>query len=241
MESLRIARARRTSRRMVSIVATVGLMAGILAITAPTADAVTCLAKDGTQSNSNLQTIINGASTGDTIVIKGVCVGNFAIPGGGIATSLTLTGKGKKVTLNGNNAGPVVFVDTSETVTFKNLLITNGFGAKGGGGIVSDGTVNLTGATKVNGNRAYAGGGILNNGGTLNLGGKVQVDGNTATLGGGIYNFESTVTMNGHAQVNGNTATSDGGGIYNNGGTLVGAVAGGNVKSNNPDDIVTVI
>ena len=47
-----------------------------------------------------------------------------------------------------------------------------------------------------------------------------------------------TLTMGTHAQVNGNTA-SDGGGIYNfPDGVLVGGVAGGNVASNVPNDIV---
>lgn len=104
-----------------------------------TAGATTCLAKDGSVSNSNLQTIIDGAYTGDTIVITGTCVGNFSIPGGGSAASLTLVGKGE-ATLDGDHSGTVVHVRPSETVTLKNLLITNG-AADTGGGIYNDGAI----------------------------------------------------------------------------------------------------
>ncbi len=50
-----------------------------------------------------------------------------------------------------------------------------------------------------------------------------------------------TLTLQGHARVNGNTA-SDGGGIYNDlgdGGVLIGATAGVNVKFNLPNNIVS--
>lgn len=224
--------------RVLSILAILGLVAGMLALSS-TADAATCLAKDKAKSSSNLQSIIDGASTGDTIVIKGTCVGNFLIPGAGAATSLTLMAK-KKATLNGNHSGQVVNVGNNETVTFKNLLITNGhFGDYGGGIYNYMGTLHLTGTTHVNGNTGYRGGGIYNDEGTVILSGKAHVNGNTATPegGGGIYSYEGTVDLSGKAQVDGNTASTSGGGIYNDGATLVGAVAGVNVKSNHPDNI----
>ena len=68
------------------------------------------------------------------------------------------------------------------------------------------------------------------------------VTGNTAfTFGGGIYNVSiGTVTLI-DSTVTGNTvavAGGRGGGILNEcGGTLVGAVAGGNVFNNTPDNI----
>ena len=144
-------RERRTPRRMLSILATLGLMAGVFTITASSASATACLATDGVASSSNLQTIIDGALTGDTIRVKGTCVGNFAFPGGGTAASLTLWGKGQpKATLDGNQSGTVVAVSTSTTVTLKNVLVTNGNTAFSGGGICNSGTVNLIGNTQVN-------------------------------------------------------------------------------------------
>jgi hypothetical protein len=212
------AQERRTSRRMLSIIATFGLAAGMLATTVSTAGAAACLAKDGIASSSNLQSIIDGASTGDTIVIKGVCIGNFSIPGAGSAMSLTLVGKGTpKATLDGDNAGSVVRVGSLETVTFKNLLITNGNAVDGsgicsGGGIFNDGTIDLKGATQVNGNSAVNyGGGIYNNG-TVELSGHAQVNDNSALYGGGFESLRGTnVMLSGEAQVDGNEAYGAGG------------------------------
>ena len=78
---------------------------------------------------------IDFASTGDTITIKGTCVGNFQIPGGGTATSLTLLGKGRggKPILDGATTGSVVAV-SGANVTVKNLLVTNGLASYTGGG-----------------------------------------------------------------------------------------------------------
>jgi hypothetical protein len=182
-----------------------------------TAGATACLAKDGSVSNSNLQTIIDGANTGDTIVITGTCVGNFSIPGGGSASSLTLVGKGTPIaTLDGDHSGTVVHVGPSETVTFKNLLITNG-AADTGGGIYNDGAiVNLSRNAQVNGNNAATfGGGIWNERGTVNLS-AAQVNQNIASFAGiGIYNNYGTLNLSRNAQVNDNTGGNSGGGIYN--------------------------
>lgn len=83
------------------------------------------------------------------------------------------------------------------------------------------------------------GGGIFNDSYgsccTVTLNDTSSITGNTAGGdGGGIMNF-ATVTMAG-SSIHNNTASVEGGGIYNSG-TLIGAVAGGNVYSNNPDDI----
>src|SRR2546430_1085987 len=64
-----VTRERRTPRRMLSILATLSLMAGVFTITAASAGATACLATDGAASSSNLQTIIDGALTGDTITV----------------------------------------------------------------------------------------------------------------------------------------------------------------------------
>jgi hypothetical protein len=208
-------RERRTSRRILSILALSALVAGMVGITASTASAATCEAKDGMVSSSNLQTIIDGASTGDTILIKGTCVGNFVIPGGGSATNLTLVGQRRAVSLNtldGNGSGSVLEVDAGTTVTLKGLRITDG--------------------------NAFQGGGIFNDHGTVRLKGRTHVLGNTVTGdGGGIFNSVGNLFLSGKARVNGNTAAGYGGGIYNNVGALVGATAGVNVKSNTPNDI----
>jgi hypothetical protein len=111
----------------------------------------------------------------------------------------------------------------------------------GGGGILNGGTLVMRNHSTVRGNTALptSGGGGITNLGTLVMRGAASVRGNAVTDadGGGISNFGS-VTMNGSAYVTRNRAVNGtGGGIFNHAGTLVGAVAGGNVFDNIPDDI----
>lgn len=214
----------RTLRRICSILATVGLVGGMLAVTASTASAAQCKVKDGLTSYSDLQSAINGASSGDTIVVSGTCFVSFT----NIDKNLTLMAK-KTATLDGLGSPlPALFITGSATtVTIKNLVITHGgavgFGI-GGGGIFDDAglgsTVNLIGHTKVLDNTSTnQGGGIYVAGGTLNIGGHVQVSGNVAEAnGGGIASdFRSVVNIAGNAQVSGNMAGTTGGGIDNTG------------------------
>jgi hypothetical protein len=113
----------------------------------------------------------------------------------------------------------------------------------GGGGITNLDRVTLFGSASVSGNSGSEGaGGILNIAGKVTLNNKSSVDGNMTVHGngGGIYNrSRGAVTMNGASTITGNVAgpLGAGGGIFNNLGTLVGAVDGGNVFNNTPDNI----
>lgn len=122
------------------------------------------------------------------------------------------------------------------------------------GGIQNSGsgraTLIMNGSSTVTGNTAIDGGGIYNNGGRVTLNDSSSITGNTATgeFGGGIDNGGGTVTMNGSSSITGNSAggngvTGEGGGIFNQCGTLNGAVAppaaGANVYNNIPDNIDT--
>ena len=216
-------RARRTSRRLVSIVATGVLVAALLAVAGSTAGATTpsCWARDGlTPASSNLQSVIDGASSGDTIVIKGVCFGNYAI-----AKNLTLKGL-PKATLDGGGNGSVVTMTNEAAVTFTSLLITHGHAigdAGNGGGIYTDdgGTITLN-SSFVNGNVAdnYGGGIEINSGTTLTLNGFSQVNGNSAAISGGIDTYTSTIFLTDFSQMNGNHASVQSGGTDNYGGTM---------------------
>jgi hypothetical protein len=70
-------RERRTHRRMVSILATIGLVAGMLALLAPGANASKggCAAKNTTTGKNygNLQKAINAAASGTTLEVRGRC------------------------------------------------------------------------------------------------------------------------------------------------------------------------
>jgi hypothetical protein len=113
-----------------------------------------------------------------------------------------------------------------------------------GGGIYNEGTLTLRNDSSVRRNRTLSngsGGGIANLG-TLTMNGTSSVRRNIATDadGGGIFmtNTVARVTMNGQSSVRRNTAINGlGGGIFRRFGTLIGAVAGGNVSDNIPDDI----
>ena len=131
-------------------------------------------------------------------------------------------------TLNGNNEGTTLAINTAVPVTIENLMITGGNatdGANGGGiNIASGANVTLTDGALVSGNSTT---------------GKNNGSGN----GGGIYvASEATLTLAGSARVSGNTSirndddsqfeTGCGGGVYNLGTLFMygSAVIGDNTK-----------
>jgi hypothetical protein len=165
---------------------------------------------------STLQAAQNAASAGDTLGVKGTCVGSTTI-----SKNLTITGASTlgRATLDGNNAGSVLTVN-SGVVTLNGLTITNGNGGAGGG-IFNNGGALIVNNSSVNGNAGANTGGIFNLG-TLTLNNS-NVNGNTGLYTGGIVNPNGTLTLN-NSTVTGNTSTEtfdngDAGGI-NNGGTL---------------------
>ncbi len=113
-------------------------------------------------------------------------------------------------TLAGMGHGTVVTVRADATVKLKSLAIRGG-AASQGGGILNRGTLELR---------------------------DVSVQSNHATSGGGILNI-GQLALNGSSSVRNNTATVSGGGILNTG-TVAGAVCGGNVYGNTPDDCAQV-
>jgi hypothetical protein len=138
-------------------------------------------------------------TAGDTVMVKGTCVGTTTI-----SKSITVAGKSNPgfgiATLDGDNIGTVVTVSTGVTVAISNLTVTHGDGNSGGG--------------------------IFNDSGSLTLR-NVRVSGNTASNGGGIYNLTGSLTAV-NSTISDNTATSNdtppdpfvsfgGGGIFNGG------------------------
>lgn len=238
-----IPRPRRTTRRTLSILATIGLLSGVFAVAAGPATAAgpkTCWVKNTTLNTSYngttgsvLQDAIDAAGFDNTLQVRGRCVGNFRLT----TKTLTLVGKAKDgypvATLDGNGSGHVVlldfcppFVPCTTDITLTDLLITNGyFGGNTfndvGGGIYNNHAIlTLNGSTEVSGNHAAYGGGIASYG-TVTMLDSARVVGNTATLdGGGVYDVGGLLTLNDAAQVTGNVAVGSGGGIYQFGGTL---------------------
>jgi nitrous oxidase accessory protein NosD len=171
----------------------------------------TCAVTDSTQATSfsDLQSAINAATAGDTLNVRGRCAGNFVID-----RNLTLKGRPKPHhdTLDGNNSGIVVTVNSGVTAMITNLVITHGNNSSFGGGIQNSGRLTLNGSARVNYNSGGQGGGIENFG-SLSMTGAAQVEHNTAAFSAGIDSY-GPVTLTGHAHVNNNTATNSAGGIW---------------------------
>jgi hypothetical protein len=215
--------------------AVLGVVALSLTFAAPVggaAGAKACLVKNTTlhasyngASGSILQTAINEAGSGNTLEVRGRCVGNFLINNKSLTVVGIATHHYPVATLDGNASGSVVSLTFSGVVTLRDILITGGtaLGIYNNGGFVT-----LSGATRVEGNTG--GGGIANIDGGVTLNDSARVNGNTASgsdfsIGGGIYNHRGLVTLNGSAQVNDNTAIGapsfyGGGGIMNDQGVV---------------------
>ncbi len=204
-------RTRRDTDMVLRLLAGSALVAGMVGMAGSPASAAPakCQVKNLTTQvnyNGRLQSAIDAANNGDTIRVKGVCIGNFLIPGAGSVTNLTLVGQpGHKVrsTLDGNHSGTVLtvdFVTSSVHVTIKNLRITGG-----SLGIFNLGSLTLNGRSSVSENRGSG----IETPGSLIMNDRSSVSGNTDS---GIDD-EGAVTLNDHSSVRGNTGT-DGGGIF---------------------------
>jgi CSLREA domain-containing protein len=166
-----------------------------------------------------------------------------------LADTLTLDGSGRSVTVSGNHAVRVFYIQSGAVVTMSQLSIINGTTNTYGGGIFNDhGMVAVSHSTVSGNSAANGGGGIDNYGGTLaisdstvsgnatlggvggginNSQGALTVSNSTFSsnsagnggIGGGIHNTSGTATVS-NSTFSGNSASQYGGGIVNSGGTL---------------------
>ena len=173
-----------------------------------------------------LQEGIDAALPGDTLVVKGTCLGASTI-----SKTLALKGFSNKpfgvATLDGDDLGAVLTIEGAVSVEISGLVITGGLptivGA-GAGGIhnAGPGTVTLVDAT-VRGNFGlFAGGGIYNG-----AGGTVEITSSTvagngvlgvSSIAGGVFNA-GTLTIQ-RSTVTQNVSQGTGGGVVNWGGRL---------------------
>jgi hypothetical protein len=183
----------------------------MVALMAPTASATPppCQTKNQRtgveyKGASALATAITAAAGGDTINVWGTCFGNFALN-----KDLTLQGRGRGATLDGNQTGRVLNITTGTTATIRALTITNGRRDGLGGGIYV-----RPDATAVLVDSAVTG----NTGGAKSIGGGIEADegsslwlmrsvvsGNSAGSSG-IDMFFATVSLI-DSRVTGNHAT----------------------------------
>ena len=177
--------------------------------------------------------------SGVTVRISGMTIsGGYAVDGGGIDNSGTLTVRNTTFTDNTavvgggilNEPGTLTvigstFIDNSAnyagfgdgggienygTATVIGSTFTKNFGGYAGGGIVSYGVLTVRNTTFTD-NSAIDGGGIVNEYGPLTVSDSVFIDNSAISLGGGIFN-EAMATVS-RSIFAGNIAT-DGGGIY---------------------------
>ncbi|MGI8499741.1 MAG: DUF4114 domain-containing protein [Hassallia sp.] len=159
---------------------------------------------------AGLDNITFNIPTADTGYTAGMYTITLASALDNISDDVNITGLGaNKLTVSGNDAVGVFYINSGKTVNIDGLTIAKGK-ANEGGGIYNDGTLTVTNST-ITGNSA-SGTGIA----------YTDTDG----LGGGIYNegtlavINSTITAN-SADYTGVGAGGYGGGIYNEGSLTV--------------------
>lgn len=173
---------------------------------------------------SNLQRMIDNAHPGDRLRVRGVCQGHVTVK-----KDLTIVGKSTRawpqptlhpfVTGCDEQCFVVRVSGGSDTeLTLRDIKITRGHRAHGGGGIyVKGASVMLRGSTWVTDNYAlWFGGGVYLSEeyttGTVVLRGQTLVDNNYARDGGGGV-FGNDVVLRGHAQVSENASKHMAGGL----------------------------
>jgi hypothetical protein len=118
-------RFRRSDRYSLLALVLLGLMAGLLGIgSSASAAPATCEVDDSTTlaTYGSLQAAIDGASAGNTLEVKGTCVGTSTV-----TKNLTIKGGSPKVSiLDADGAGSTLTVNPSVSVTVNRLAIQNG-------------------------------------------------------------------------------------------------------------------
>jgi len=184
-----------------------------------TTDDAFCTLREAIAAANNAAANANcgAASAGDdtiTFGVSGTITLNSQLPA--IASGAgKLTIDGGAITISGNNAVGVLFVNGGATLTLQNLTITQGSTTVGGGIYIDFGaTVTITNST-FSGNSASAnGGGIYNSLGTTVTITNSTFSGNSASAnGGGIYTYVGDVVTITNSTFSGNSA-NQGGGIY---------------------------
>src|SRR4051794_27875900 len=188
-----------------SIIATLVVVVWVIVAGAPSAVAKPPSCAVSNQGNhkdyGSLQAAVTAATPGDTLKVKGTCIGNTSID-----RDITLEGAGNP-TLDGNAQGRVLTI-AGGTTTIRHLTITNGKTSASGGGIYVA-TAAVLDHVLVTGNAGGAtgfGGGIeADLGSSLTLT-HSTVSGNSAGSSGGIDMFRATASLT-KSTVAGNHAT----------------------------------
>ena len=171
---------------------------------------------------AELQTIINNAQAGDTIILDKDYKndGSSIVEGIGIEIHKDLTIIGNGHILDGNHLSSIFSTDYT-TLTFENITLMNGNGLidEANGGAIYGDNLNFINCNFINNVSAYVGGAINGNGEMhiieCNFINNNVDDGD----GGAIFCFSNNMTVTNSTFIN-NNANGDGGaislGVYNN-------------------------
>jgi chitodextrinase len=206
------------------VLGSVALATQALAQTPCTAAALISDISTANSSNGTV-TLTSGCTYTLTTVNNTTDSGGVGLPV--IKGKVTIQGSGATIARSTASGTPVfrIFdVASGGSLTLNSVTISNGLannGTAGGGGIMSHGTLTVTGST-FTGNSAPASsgtsGGGINNSGTLNLS-TSTFTGNTGQEGGAVFNQKNATIIN--DTFAGNTATIYGGGaLLNAAGTM---------------------
>ena len=127
---------------------------------------------------------------------------------------LTINGQKNKITISGNDASQVFWVEPGAVFNLRNLTVADGNTTLSGAGLVnSGGEVEVRNSTFSGNSATDNGGGIGNFGGATLTVTNSTFSGNSAEFGGGIYANSGTLTVT-NSTFSGNSAGFAGGGIY---------------------------
>ena len=177
-------------------------------------------------SFTNLQTLVNALSDGETLILD--CNYRYleTSTGDGVTigtSNITLDGQGKYV-LDGNSLSRIINItgSTVSGVSLKGLTFKNGkVESDYGGGIYNMGAdLSVSDCTFTNNtSNKGGGGGIYNRGADLSVSDCTFTNNTSNKGGGGIYNSGADLSVSDCTFTN-NTASYSGGGIYNTGADL---------------------
>jgi CSLREA domain-containing protein len=175
-----------------------------------------------TAANTNAAVDACSASSGtvsDTITfsVSGTIALGATLPTITDIAGLTIDGTGQSVTISGNNAARVLFVDIElgGPVTLQSLTIAYGSADRGGGVYINNGSVTISDSTFFDNHASNSGGAIFNDH-SLTITGST-FSGNTASgsgflTGGGAIYGGATIA---NSTFSGNSASRQGGAILN--------------------------
>ncbi|MFA5254337.1 MAG: hypothetical protein WC367_06675 [Methanoregula sp.] len=196
------------------------LLIALLAFTAPVTAATITI-----NPGNSIQTVVNNATSGDTIILN---PGTYFQSNISISTTITIRantsygGTAANTIIDGTKSGLSIFsVSSAGSVTFDSLTFTNGSanGNVGGAIKIDGGTISSITNSAFTGCSATYGGGAINNGGTIESITNTTFTGCSAPIGGAINNdIGGTISSITNSAFTGCSATN-GGAIYN-GGTI---------------------